>query len=91
MYKDGRDRACAKPVTVTRHGKPYCTIHDPEMVTARALARTERRDAEIKQHNDERAKKAAFERIAEEAVRAVEDGNAIGPLVAAVKAWKELP
>lgn len=84
---------CRNNGTVTRNGRLYCHIHDPDKADARRASREARWDAKNKQYDNERAKKAAFERIADAAIVVWKNGREFMPasIVAAVKAWKELP
>lgn len=82
---------CGKPAKVTRAGKPYCGIHDPERATQRREARNAIWDK--RQETQKRAadRGEAFRDIANEAIHQVEHGLNWPALVAAVAKWRALP
>lgn len=52
--------ACSKPVKVERDGKPYCTIHDPERLKAKAANRQAADDQRMAEQKAVEAKAREF-------------------------------
>lgn len=71
VYREGfrYSEACGKPGKVVRDGVSYCTVHDPERVEARREARFAKYDERASLRKAAEAKAAAWNMIAEAAVR----------------------
>lgn len=82
---------CTKKVTVTRDGKPYCTIHDPERVSSARAARFAKWNAERTEKDRQNAKNLAYLVIAKVAVEQAHGSGDMNQSIEAVRIWEELP
>lgn len=69
-----RGHACSKPAKVTRDGKPYCTVHDPERVAKKHAEWSANLDAKWARERKERELADAVRLAAENVVKAASDG-----------------
>lgn len=82
---------CTKKVTVTRDGKPYCTIHDPEHVKAASEARFAKWNAGRAEKDRQNTKNLAYLVIAKVAIEQAHGSGDMNPIIEAVRIWEELP
>lgn len=67
----GRWHQCASAIKVTRDGKGYCRLHDPEAVTARFDKRNSERVAKYRASQRLHEREARKVRFGEEAIKAI--------------------